>query len=125
GLSPRRRRLVVTLGPTELEAMAKRCPERHLGAGRGLFREGTVLGCIYVVRRGLIGQGRRTHGRRVTFLLLRPGDIVGDEAALTGSPALFDTFAVSDATVLVVPAAEFLEALDLRSPFGRQWAIGL
>ena len=115
----------MTLGPTELEAMATRCPERTLGAGRCLFREGTVLDCIYVVRRGLIGQGRRTHGRRVTFLLLRPGDIVGDEAALLGSPALFDTFAVTDASVLVVPAAEFLEALDLRSTFGRQWAIGL
>ena len=115
----------MTLGQTELEAMAKRCPERTLGAGACLFREGTVLECVYVVRRGLIGQGRRTHGRRVTFLLLRAGDIVGDETALLGSPALFDTFAVSDATVLVVPVAEFLEALDLRSPFGRQWAIGL
>jgi CRP/FNR family transcriptional regulator, cAMP and macrophage regulator len=115
----------MTLGPTELEAMAKRCPERTLGAGACLVRAGTVLDCIYVVRRGVIGQGRRSHGRRVTFLLLRSGDIVGDEAALLGSPALFDTFAVSDATVLVVPVAEFLDALDLRSPFGRQWAIGL
>jgi CRP/FNR family transcriptional regulator, cAMP and macrophage regulator len=114
-----------TFGLTELEAMAKRCPERTLKADTCLFREGTALDCIYVVRRGLIGQGRRTHGRRVTFLLLRPGDIVGDEAALTASPALFDTYAVTDATVLVVPTAQFLQALDLRSPFGRQWAIGL
>jgi CRP/FNR family transcriptional regulator, cAMP and macrophage regulator len=115
----------MTLGPTELETMAKRCPERSVAAGACLFSEGTALDCIYVVRRGVIGQGRRIHGRRVTFLLLRPGDIVGDEAALLGSPTLFDTFAVTDATVLVVPAAEFLEALDLRSPFGRQWAVGL
>ena len=115
----------MTLGSTELEAMAKRFPKRALAADACLFREGTVLDCIYVVRRGVIGQGRRSHGRRVTFLLLREGDIVGDEAALLGSPALFDTFAVTDATVLVVPAAEFLEALDLRSPFGQQWAVGL
>jgi len=115
----------VTLGPKELEALAKRCPERTLGAGACLVRAGTVLDCIYVVRRGVIGQGRRSHGRRVTFLLLRSGDIVGDEAALLGSAVPFDTFAVSDAAVLVVPVAEFLEALDLRSPFGRQWAIGL
>jgi CRP/FNR family transcriptional regulator, cAMP and macrophage regulator len=126
--SPRKERLgpiAAMFGRTELEAMAKRCPERSLGAGACLFREGTVLDSIYVVRRGLVGQGRRTHGRRVTFLLLRPGDIVGDEAALIGSPALFDTFAVTDASVLVVPAAEFLEALDLGSMFGRQWAVGL
>jgi CRP-like cAMP-binding protein len=32
---------------------------------------------------------------------------------------------VTDAAVLVLPATEFLEALDLRSPFVRQWAIGL
>jgi CRP/FNR family transcriptional regulator, cAMP and macrophage regulator len=115
----------MSLGSKELDEMAKRCPERTLGANECLFRQGTVLDRVFVVRRGLIGQGRRTRGRRVTFLLLRPGDIVGDEAALVGGPALFDTFAVTDAAVLVVPAAEFLEALGLRSPFGRQWAIGL
>jgi CRP/FNR family transcriptional regulator, cAMP and macrophage regulator len=112
-------------GPAERDALARRCPERTLGAGECLFREGTSLDCVYVVRRGLVGLGRRTHGRRVTFLLLRPGDIVGDLAALFGTPAFYDAFAVSEATVLVLPATEFLEALDLRSPFVRQWAIGL
>ena len=109
----------------DLDAMAERCPERTVGAGRCLFREGTPLECVYVVREGLVGQGRRTHGRRVTFLLLHPGDVVGDEAALLGTPARFDTFAVTDAKVLMVPVAQFLDALDLRSPFGRQWAVGL
>jgi CRP-like cAMP-binding protein len=50
---------------------------------------------------------------------------VGDLAALLGSAAFFDAFAVTEAKVLVVPAAEFLEALDLRSSFLRQWAVGL
>ena len=50
---------------------------------------------------------------------------MGDLAALFHTPAFFDAFAVTEATVLVVPATEFLEALDLRSPFVRQWAIGL
>lgn len=112
-------------GRAEVEALAKRCPERTLGAGECLFRKGTPLADVYVVRRGLVGLGRRVQGRRVTFLLLRPGDIAGDVAALLGGTALFDAFAVAEARVLVVPAAEFLEALDLRSPFSRQWAIGL
>jgi CRP/FNR family transcriptional regulator, cAMP and macrophage regulator len=112
-------------GPSELGALSRRCPERTLGAGECLFREGTGLDCVYVVRRGLVGLGRRAHGRRVTFLLLRSGDIVGDEAALLSAPALFDAFAVTEARVLVVPAAQFFEALDLRSPFVRQWAVGL
>ena len=112
-------------GPAEREALARRCPERTLGAGECLFREGTPLDCVYVVRRGLVGLGRRAQGRRVTFLLLHPGDIVGDLAALFGTPAFFDAFAATDATVLVVPAADFLAALDLQSPFVRQWAIGL
>jgi len=112
-------------GRAELEALAARCPARTLRAGQCLFRKGTRLTDVYVVRRGLVGLGRRVHGRRVTFLLLRPGDIAGDVAALLGGPALFDAFAVADADVLVVPAADFLAALDLRSPFSRQWAIGL
>jgi CRP-like cAMP-binding protein len=112
-------------GRAEVEALAKRCPERALGAGECLFRKGTRLAEVYVVRRGLVGVGRRVHGRRVTFLLLRPGDVAGDVAALLGGAALFDAFAVSEAEVLVVPAAEFLAALDLTSPFSRQWAVGL
>lgn len=112
-------------GPPELEALARRCPERTIGAGECLFREGTGLDCVYVVRRGLVGLGRRANGRRVTFLLLHPGDIVGDLAALLGRPAFFDAFAVTEAKVLVVPAADFLTALDLRSSFVRQWAVGL
>jgi CRP-like cAMP-binding protein len=112
-------------GPAALEAVARRCPERTLGPDECLFREGTPLDSVYVVRRGLVGLGRRAHGRRVTFLLLHPGDIVGNLAALLGRAAFFDAFAVTEAKVLVVPAAEFLEALDLRSSFVRQWAIGL
>ena len=112
-------------GRAEVEALAKRCPERTLRAGECLFRKGTRLADVYVVRRGLVGLGRRAQGRRVTFLLLRPGDVAGDVAALLGGMALFDAFAVAEAEVLVVPAAEFLAALDLTSPFSRQWAVGL
>jgi len=112
-------------GPPELEALARRCPERTIGAGECLFREGTGLDCVYVVRRGLVGLGRRANGRRVTFLLLHPGDIVGDLAAVLGRPAFFDAFAVTEAKLLVVPAADFLTALDLGSSFVRQWAVGL
>ena len=112
-------------GPLELEALARRCPERTIAAGECLFREGTPLDCVYVVRRGLVGLGRRANGRRVTFLLLHPGDIVGDLAALLGTTAFFDAFAATEASILVVPAAQFLAALDLRSSFVRQWAVGL
>ena len=112
-------------GPSELEALAKRCPERTVAAGECLFREGSSLDCVFVVRRGLVGLGRRANGRRVTFLLLHPGDIVGDLAALLGRTAFFDAFAATESSVLIVPAAEFLAALDLRSPFVRQWAVGL
>jgi CRP-like cAMP-binding protein len=112
-------------GRTEMDALARRCPEQNIGAGQCLFQEGTPLTNVYVVRRGVVGLGRRAHGRRITFLLLRPGDIVGDVAALLGGVALFDAFAVTEAKVVVVPAAGFLAALDLRSPFSRQWAVGL
>jgi CRP-like cAMP-binding protein len=112
-------------GQSALDAMARRCPEQTLDVGQCLFQEGTSLTNVYVVRRGLVGLGRRAQGRRITFLLRRPGDIVGDVAALLGGAALFDAFAVTETRVVVVPAAGFLEALDLRSPFSRQWAIGL
>ncbi len=122
---PPRHRTGGGLGRAEVDALARQCPEQSLGAGQCLFQEGASLTDVYVVRRGLVGLGRHAHGRRITFLLLRPGDIVGDVAALLGGVALFDAFAVTEASLLVVPAAEFLEALDLRSPFSRRWAVGL
>lgn len=112
-------------GATEMHALAQRCTERTLRAGECLFQEGSPLQAVHVVRRGLIGLGRRANGRRLTFLLLRPGDIAGDEAVLLGTPVLADAFAVTEASVLDVPVAEFLQALDLRSPFVRRWAAGL
>jgi CRP-like cAMP-binding protein len=111
--------------PTALDAVARRCPEQDLAAGQCLFQEGAALTDVYIVRRGVVGLGRRAQGRRMTFLLLRSGDIVGDVAALLGGVALFDAFAVTEARVVAVPAAAFVEALDLRSPFSRQWAVGL
>lgn len=115
----------MTFGPAELDALARRCPERSLVAGQCLFQEGTCLSEVYVVRRGVVGLGRRARGRRTTFLLMHAGDVVGDVAALLGGVALFDAYALTEAKLVVVPAAEFLAALELRSPFSRQWAIGL
>jgi CRP-like cAMP-binding protein len=115
----------VTFGPAELGSLARRCPERTLAAGQCLFQDGTPLTDVYVVRRGVVGLGRRARGRRTTFLLLHPGEVVGDVAALLGGTALFDAYALTEARVVVVPAAQFLAALELHSAFSRQWAIGL
>jgi CRP-like cAMP-binding protein len=115
----------VTFGPAELDSLARRCPERTLAAGQCLFQEGTPVTDVYVVRRGVVGLGRRARGRRTTFLLLHPGEVVGDVAALLGGTAPFDAYALTEARLVVVPAAQFLAALELRSPFSRQWAIGL
>jgi CRP-like cAMP-binding protein len=115
----------MTFGPAELDSLGQRCPERTLAAGQCLFQEGTPLTDVYVVRRGVVGLGRRARGRRATFLLLHPGDVVGDVAALLGGRALFDAYALTEARLVVVPAAQFLDALELRSPFSRQWAKGL
>lgn len=112
-------------GPAEMQALAERCPQRRLRAGECLFRQGSPLRAVHVVHRGLVGLGRRVNGRRLTFLILHPGDIAGDEAALLRRGALTDAFAVTEASVLDVPVADFLQALDLRSPFVRRWAAGL
>jgi CRP-like cAMP-binding protein len=112
-------------GITALNALAERLPEDRYGAGEYLFREATPLEDVFVVRQGVIGLGRHTNGRRLTFQLLRMGDIVGDVAALRGGVALFDAFAVTETRVVAIPASGFLEALDLRSTLTRQWAMGL
>ena len=115
----------MTFGQAELDSLAGRCPERTLAAGQCLFQEGMALSDVYVVHRGVVGLGRRVRGRRTTFLLMHSGEVVGDVAALLGGTALFDAYALTDATLVVVPAGQFLAALELHSPFSRQWATGL
>ena len=115
----------MSFGAAELESLARRCPERTLTAGQCLFQEGTTLTDVYMVRQGVVGLGRRVRDRRATYLLLHPGDVVGDVAALLGGTALFDAYALTEARLVVVPTPLFLEALELRAPFSRQWAVGL
>jgi CRP-like cAMP-binding protein len=113
------------LSASEIEALARRCPQQALSAGMCLFRQGDPLGSVYVVRQGIIGLGQRVKGRRLTFLLMGEGEVVGDEALLLDTPASFDAFAVSDAVVVAVPAAIFLQAVDLGSGFARRWVVGV
>jgi len=113
------------LTTAEVEALAGRCPQRVLSAGECLFRQGDPLDCVYVVRRGIVGLGQRAKGRRLTFLLMGAGEILGDEALLLDTPASFDAFAVGDATLVAVPAGTFLQAVDFGSGFAHRWALGV
>lgn len=97
-----------------------RTPIDHRGGRRSA---GHVSDCVYVVRHGIIGLGQTAKGRRHTFLLIGEGEIVGDEALLMVTPPSFDAFAVTEAMLVAVPAASFLQAVDLGTGFARRWAL--
>jgi CRP/FNR family cyclic AMP-dependent transcriptional regulator len=70
-----------TLGPDELEQVARVAVPRRFRAGHVVFREGDESDTCYVVRAGLCRAVRaHTDGRAITLANFGPGDIFGELA---------------------------------------------
>lgn len=101
-------------------AEASRAP-----VGTYLFRAGTPLSQVYVIRSGVVALSRTLPDRRVILRLLGPGDVTGDIPLLRGIPAPFDAVALSDVTFTALPASRFLWALDNEPEFARRTMLSL
>ncbi|MDV6013617.1 Crp/Fnr family transcriptional regulator [Haloechinothrix sp. LS1_15] len=93
----------------------------QLRHGDVLFRQGDLLDTIAVPLNGLLALRSSHRDRRATLMLLRRGTFV-DDSPLTGpSRARFDAVAVTDSTVLSVPAADLWHRLAESPRFTYLW----
>lgn len=99
---------------------------RRVEAGTVLFAAPCDVAEVFVVRRGrfhlAVRQGR---GGRQPIEITGPGGVLGDEALLTGSPMTFDVVAETAATVLAIPAANLLRALEEAPGLAQRWLASL
>lgn len=111
------------LSPADLKWLAPGCELRRLKVGECIFREGTAPDAVYAINAGTVSLSRVMHERRVTLALLRQGSIFGDEPLLNRSVSAFDAAAVTPVGLLVIPAAQFFNALREVPAFAERWAV--
>jgi NTE family protein len=84
--------------------------------GSRLYAAGDAAEAVYLVRRGLFAVMRDIGGNRMQQVgYVRPGECVGEMAVLTRMLRGSTVVALRDSIVDSYPAAEFLEALRVRS----------
>jgi CRP-like cAMP-binding protein len=94
--------------PADVSRVAERCFFRKFEKGQILFREGDNATAFYVVASGQVKVFKESvDGRELIIKIMRPGDLVGEAAALAGFPYPATAQALDDAAAVEVPRREF------------------
>ena len=100
------------LGESALQAVARLCVTRSLGAQEMLFQKNDPADALYAVRRGEIRIATGTaEGRQLTLNLLGPGDVFGEVALLDGCPRTADAAATEPTELFVIRRRDMLDLL--------------
>jgi NTE family protein len=99
------------LVPTEaFDELSRHAGRRHFEAGEAVFRAGDPGTSLYLVEAGLLHMLRPNDG--VLFARGRPGDVLGEVAALTGEPRSATVLAHVPSDALELPREAFLAVAE-------------
>jgi CRP/FNR family cyclic AMP-dependent transcriptional regulator len=105
-------RLLDSLSARDRDVVLARAVRRTLRRGEHLYLAGQRTSRAHVVEGGLLKLvGRNGDGRTSVLCLARPGELVGDLAALHGRPQPLDAVAATRCEVLGLDADALLAAL--------------
>jgi CRP/FNR family cyclic AMP-dependent transcriptional regulator len=112
--------LFADLEEGELERFSRVAVPRSFPAGTRVFHEGDSSDACYIVSEGSFRVTREhSDGRAITLATLGPGEIFGELAMLDGDRRSASAEAITDGTLLALPAS------DVRSLLGRNPEIAL
>lgn len=105
--------------PEEIrQAIAASAVHRHFDAGQVIYVEGEPAEAIYVLESGWIKATRMTReGREQAMMFLRPPEVFGDIAVLTGTPYPGTVVALEDVDAWVIPAQTILDLVSSHPAF--------
>lgn len=93
----------------EIASVATR---RHYNAGQVIYVEGEPAGFVYILESGWIKATRMTReGREQAMMFLRPVEVFGDIAVLTGTTYPGTVVALEDVDAWAVPAQTILDLI--------------
>jgi CRP-like cAMP-binding protein len=109
------------LGKEELGRLAAIGRETKLAAGSVLFDQGDESDGLYVITSGIVRiYLTAKDGREATINLAEEGEVIGEMALLDGLPRSAGAAALTDARLVYIGRAPFLELLDNSSMLARQ-----
>ncbi|MCM0020477.1 MAG: cyclic nucleotide-binding domain-containing protein [Tagaea sp.] len=94
-------------------------PRKHYAAGRAIFRAGDTGDAAYVIESGVVDIVRNVGGKPKSIAKLAAGEIFGEMALIDGNRRMADAIAVTNLTVLIVPADQFTDKMRAADPFVR------
>lgn len=99
--------------PAEIQGMiAGSVRHRHFDAGQVIYVEGEPAESIYILETGWVKATRMTReGREQAMMFLRPVEVFGDIAVLTGTTYPGTVVALEDVEVWVIPATTILDLI--------------
>lgn len=91
---------------------------RHFSGGQVIYVEGEPAESIYILESGWVKAMRMTReGREQAMMFLRPVDVFGDIAVLTGTTYPGTVVALEDVSVWAIPAKTILELIQRQPAF--------
>jgi len=101
-----------------LDEIAGAATHRHFDAGQVIYVEGEPAESIYILESGWVKATRMTReGREQAMMFLRPVEVFGDIAVLTGTTYPGTVVALEDVDVWVVPAKTILDLISHHPAF--------
>lgn len=92
------------------KALARAAVHHHFDAGQVIYIEGEPAESIYILETGWIKATRMSKdGREQAMMFMRPVDVFGDIAVLTGTNYPGTVIALEDVSVWTIPSTTFLE----------------
>jgi CRP/FNR family transcriptional regulator len=100
------------------QAIAGTAAHRHFSAGQVVYVEGEPAEWVYILESGWIKATRMSRdGREQAMMFLRPVEVFGDIAVLTGTTYPGTVVALEDLEVLAIPARTILDLIPREPAF--------
>jgi CRP-like cAMP-binding protein len=114
------------LSPAKAAALARHCTVLHAQRGERIARRGEPLPGVHVVASGTVTLAvTAAEGEQRVLRLVASGEPFGEPTALLGSPCLYDAYAVTDVTLIIVPRAAMLGLFERDRRFARQLLLAI
>src|SRR3954452_7274856 len=114
------------LSPAKAAALARQCTVRHAKRGERIARRGALLDGVHVVAAGTVKLALpASEGEQRVLRLVANGEPFGETTVLLGSPCLYDAYALTDVTVIVIPRTELLALFQRDRRFAGQLLLAL
>jgi hypothetical protein len=106
------------LSPAALDTLSATATESRFRPGTQVITKGESPGALMLLVAGRLKvTATSTDGRELTFRIVEPVEIVGEVALLDGQPRTADVVALNTSTVLLLPRAAVLAALERHPDF--------